>query len=233
MDERTRNVGGTALELAPRAAVVNASNNRLLVTEDAPAYGVLAAVRALRAAGYRPWLAVTGRDAYSLRSRACAGVVTVPDPSDDRERYLAAIAKAATGLDVAAVMPGTDLGLLALASANGALPAQIAYGVTDPETVRRATDKMGLEALASQAGLHVPSTLHCTAAEIEAGRAVPLPAVVKPARTCAPTASGGFATTYVRRAQTREELLSAVRSLKGDAALIQAALEGPLAASCG
>ena len=233
MDERTRIVGGTVLDIAPSAPVVNASNNRLLVTEDAPAYGVLAAVRALRAAGYRPWLAVTGRDAYSLRSRACAGVVMVPDPSDDREGYLAAVARAATRLDVAAVMPGTDLGLLALASANGALPDQIAFGVTDPDTVRRATDKMGLEALAAQAGLHTPSSLHCTAGEIESGLAVPLPAVVKPARTCAPTTSGGFATNYVRRVQTREELLSAVRGLKGDAALIQPALEGPLAASCG
>src|SRR5947208_9147235 len=233
MDERTRIVGGTALDLAPRAPVVNASNNRLLVTEDAPAYGVLAAVRALREAGYRPWLAVTGRDAYSLRSRACAGVVMVPDPSEDREGYLAAIARAAKRLGVAAVMPGTDLGLLALASADGALPDQIAFGIVDPDTVRRATDKMGLEELAAQAGLQTPSSVRCTADEIESGVAVSLPAVVKPARTCAPTESGGFATSYVRRAETREELLDAVRALKGDVALIQPALEGPLSASCG
>jgi predicted ATP-grasp superfamily ATP-dependent carboligase len=212
---------------------VTASNNRLLVTEDAPAYGVLAAVRALRGAGYRPWLAVTGRDAYSLRSRACAGVVTVPDPREDRDEYLAAIVRAAERLNVAAVMPGTDLGLLALSSLNGSLPDQIAFGVVDPDTVRRATDKMGLEALAAQARLHTPVSVHCTAEDIEAGVAVPLPALVKPTRTRTPTASGGFATSVVRTAESREELLRAVRSVPGDVAVVQQRLEGPLTASCG
>src|SRR5438045_8987940 len=106
MDERTRNVAGTALDLAPRAPAVNPSNNRLLVTEDAPAYGVLAAVRALRRAGYGPWLAVTGRDGYSLHSRACAGVVTVPDPSENSAGYLAAIKPAADRLERAPVDHG-------------------------------------------------------------------------------------------------------------------------------
>src|SRR2546423_15371015 len=93
-----------------RGPAVKTSNTRLLVTEDAPAYGVLAAVRALRGAGYRPWLAVTGRDGYSRHSRACAGVVRGSDPSGDRDGYVAGIVRGALGLGVAAVMPGSDPG---------------------------------------------------------------------------------------------------------------------------
>jgi len=230
--------GVTALDRGPELAwrrhqPVNTLNNRVLITEDAPSYGVLAAVRALRSAGYLPWLAVTGRDAYSLRSRACAGVVTVPDPQEDREEYLDAIERAADRLGVAAVLPGTDLALLALSSANGSLPEEIAFGVLDPETVHRATDKLGLDALAAQAGLNTPPSIRCTAAEIESGLEVPLPAVVKPASTRTATADGGFATSYVHRAESREELVSAVRSMPGEVALIQKAVEGALTASCG
>jgi biotin carboxylase len=190
-------------------------------------------VRALRGAGYDPWLAVTGRNAYSRHSRACAGVVRVPDPSEDRDRYVAGIARAAERLDVAAVMPGTDLGLLALASANGAFPAQMALGVADPDTVRRATDKIELEVLAARAGLRTPPSVCCSAAEIEAGLELQLPAVVKAAHTRTPTPGGGFATSRVRRAETMDELLHAVRRVPGDIALVQLALDGQLTASCG
>jgi biotin carboxylase len=216
-----------------RGPAVNTSNNRLLVTEDAPAYGVLAAVRALRGAGYRPWLAVTGRDAYSRHSRACAGVVRVPDPSEDRDGYVAGVVQAAVGLDVAAVMPGTDLGLLALAAADGAFPARMALGVAEPDTVYRATNKIELEALAARAGLRSPPSVRCIAAEIEAGLEVQLPAVVKAARTHTATPGGGFATSRVRRVETKDELLDAVRQVPGDVALVQQALDGQLAASCG
>ena len=209
------------------------NNERLLVTEDAPAYGVLAAVRALRRAGYGPWLAVTGRDGYSLHSRACAGVVTVPDPSKNSSGYRAAVKRAAERLEVAAVMPGTDLGLVALAAGNGSFPSRIALGVVDADVVRQATDKMELEALAAEAGLKTPPSMRCTATEIESGVAVQLPAVVKAARTRMPTPGGGFATSPVRRVESREELLDAVSGIAGDVALIQPALEGELTASCG
>jgi predicted ATP-grasp superfamily ATP-dependent carboligase len=206
---------------------------RLLVTEDAPAYGVLAGLRALRSAGYDPWVAVAGRDAYSLRSRAGAGVVEVPDPAGDRAGYAAALVRAAVRLEVTAVLPGTDLGLVALAAARDAFPPGIALGTADPDTVRRATDKLALEGLAAEAGLATPPTIRATRAELESGLAVALPAIVKAPRTRTPTDDGGFATSTARRATTRQELLDAMRTVPGDLALIQPALEGELMAISG
>lgn len=46
-------------------------------------YGVLAAVRALRAAGYPPSLSVSKPETYAGLSRAKAGTVPVPDPDLD------------------------------------------------------------------------------------------------------------------------------------------------------
>ena len=208
-------------------------NPRLLVTEDAPAYGVLAGLRALRSAGDDPWLAVTGRGAYSRRSRARAGVVEVPDPASDRDGYVAALAHAAARLEVAAVLPGTEMGLVALSTARDVFPPGVALGTADADTVRRATDKLELERLAVDAGLATPPTSHITRAEVESGTAIALPAIVKAARTRTPTKENGFVSSFVRRATTREELLDAVRAVPGDIVLIQPALEGYLTATSG
>lgn len=210
-----------------------ASEPRLLVTEDAPAYAVLAAVRALRGAGYAPWIAVTGRDAYSWRSRARAGVVEVPDPARDRDGYVAALARAAEQLAVTAVMPGTEVGLVALADARDAFPPQTALGTMDPETVRRATDKVELGRLAAEAGLAAPATTPTTRAELESDPSFPLPAVVKAPRTRTPTQEGGFVASPVRHVTSRAQLLDAVAAVPGGVALVQPALEGELTAVCG
>lgn len=208
------------------------SRGRLLLTEDAPAYGVLAGLRALRAAGYEPWLAVAGREGYARRSRAGAGVVEVPNPASDRPGYVAALARAAARLQVAAVLPGTDLGLVALASARKAFPPEVRLGTADPETVRLATDKRELERLGAAAGLATPPCLHTTPGEVEDGLRVELPAIVKAPRTRLPT-DRGFATSFATRATTREQLLEAVRSVPGEAVMIQPAIAGDLTAVCG
>jgi predicted ATP-grasp superfamily ATP-dependent carboligase len=209
-----------------------AGSTRLLVTEDAPAYGVLAALRALRAAGYEPWLAVARQDAYARRSRAAAGVVKVPDPARDRPGYVAALARAAAHLEVTAVLPGTDLALMALAGTHDAFPTGVRVATADPETVRLATDKRELERLAERTGLTTPPCIHTTYADVQAGLEVTLPAIVKPPSTRTPT-DGGFATSFARRAATREELLAAVRAVPGEAVMIQPALNGDLTAVCG
>jgi len=145
---------------------------------------------------------------------------------------VAAVARAAARLNVAAVLPGTDMGLVALSTARAAFPSGVALGTADPETVRRATDKVELERLAADAGLVMPPTMHTTRAEVESGIAVELPAMVKAARTRTPT-ENGFASSSVHRATTRAELLDAVRTIPGDTVLIQSALEDELTASSG
>lgn len=206
----------------------------MLVTEDAPSYGVLAGLRALRAAGYQPWLAAVGRDGYSRRSRARAGLVEVPDPALDPGRYVAALARAAEELRVLAVLPGTEVGMVALAGTASAFPPGVALGAPERDTVARATDKLELARLAADAGLATPPTLRTTLAEAQSAAArVDLPAIVKAPRTSTPTKTGGLAAAHVMRVSTREQLLEAIRSLPGDLALIQPALEGELVAASG
>jgi predicted ATP-grasp superfamily ATP-dependent carboligase len=216
-----------------RPSLGAAGNRRLLLTEDEPAYGALAGLRALHGAGYEVWLAITGRDAYGLRSRARKGVVVVPHPAAESDQYVAALAQAADRLQIAAVLPGTELGLLALSGSTDAFPPGVQVGTADRHTVRRATDKLELGHLAAEVGLSTPPTLRTTRAAVESGLLVALPAIVKAPRSRTPTASGGFATTFARRVTTGAELLEAVQAVTGDVVLVQPALEGELTAISG
>jgi predicted ATP-grasp superfamily ATP-dependent carboligase len=191
---------------------------------------VLAGVRGLRAAGYAPWVATGTHPSYAARSRAVAGVVRVPDPAADREAYVAALAREAETLGVRAVMPGTEVGLVALAGSQSAFPDGVVIGTSDPGTVARATDKRELEQLAAAAGLSTPPTVRMTVAdELE----IALPALVKAPRSSTPNGRGGFDVAGVVRATTRDELLAAVAALPGGAALVQPALDGDLTAVAG
>src|SRR5919199_159252 len=117
-----------------------------------PAYGILAAVRALRAAGYAPWLAVDKSGTYAARSWATAGTVSVPDAGSDSEGFVRELAASATRLCVAAVLPSVEAHFLALAGRKADFP-QIALGTPSREIVERATDKGLLSKLAVHAGL--------------------------------------------------------------------------------
>jgi predicted ATP-grasp superfamily ATP-dependent carboligase len=213
--------------------VATLNGESILVTEDAPAYAVLAGVRGLRAAGYEPWVAIGAHPSYAARSRAAAGVVRVPDPATDRDAYVAALAREAAAHDVRAVIPGTEVALLALAGSQPAFPGGVVVAPSDAAMVARATNKLRLEEFAAAAGLSSPPTIRMTAEEIRSGRKVALPAIVKAPRSSTPTGEGGFDAARVTRATTREELLAAVAELPVEAALIQPALDGDLAAVVG
>src|SRR3712207_3438471 len=81
---------------------------------DNNTYGALAVGRALRAAGYEPWLAVNDARTYAARSRTTAGTVPVPDPGFDGEGFVRQLAAATVRLSAAAVLPTEDAHLMAL-----------------------------------------------------------------------------------------------------------------------
>ena len=202
-----------------------------MVTEDAPAYAVLAGVRGLRAAGYEPWVARGAQPSYAARSRDSAGSIRVPDPTAGRDAYVDALAREAERLDARAVLPGTEVGLVALAGARERFPKGVAVGAAGPGAVERATDKGELERLAAAAGLATPPSRRVTAAETD-GLDVELPAIVKAPRTS--TASGeGFEVAGVHRVESARELADAIRAMPGGVAMVQPALEGDLAAVAG
>ena len=189
---------------------------RVLVTAGEH-WGVLAAVRALAAAGHEPWVVAPSRTAYASRSRHARGVTVAPDPTGDPDAFADAVA----AVPARVVLPGTDAALVALAERRDRFGATVALGVPDAETVRRATAKDALVELADAAGLATPPTT-IVRRGAPAGE-LPLPAAVKPLRSQAPP----------RRADTRAELERALAELPGEEHAVQPWLEGTLAAVCG
>jgi predicted ATP-grasp superfamily ATP-dependent carboligase len=206
---------------------------RVLVT-GGEYVGVLAAVRALRAAGYEPWVAVSRRGVHAARSRAAAGVVRVPEPGEHPDEFVAALAAAAERLSIAAVLPGNERALIALTDRPEAFSPGTALGICPPETVALATDKRMLQSLAAEAGLDVPPTIEVTrSASEESDPEIEYPAVVKPQRSELRMQDGTLRHLTVRRVGNADELRLALDALPGRSGLVQRYLHGPLGATAG
>src|SRR5947209_4335504 len=139
--------------MSPRRAK---NGTRVLVT-GAEHTGSLAAVRALRAAGYEPWVGASSPGAYAARSRAAAGVLGLPYSGSDPVAFQDDLGAAVARLGVSVVIPGTEEDLIAIASsADSGL--RLAAGVPELDVVERITDKTVVYRLASKMGLRVPDT---------------------------------------------------------------------------
>jgi predicted ATP-grasp superfamily ATP-dependent carboligase len=201
--------------------------SRLLVAGD-EYYATLAAVRGLRAAGYEPWLAMTTDQSLAARSRTIGGARRAPHPSLGADTFVAAMRTAAQELSAAAILPGTEASLAALAGRDvGAI-----NGAPGPELVARATDKDGLATLAADAGLVSPESFRFVAPAQDVPD-VPLPAIVKPARSTVTEAGRTVDLPATRCATSREELLQAVAELPPGEYLLQGFIDGPLCALAG
>lgn len=201
----------------------------LLAVDDF--YSNLAAVRALRAAGYEPWLAVDRSGTYAARSRAAVGIVRVPDPAFDREGFARELADAARRLSVAAVLPGAETHLLTLAGREADF-AGIAFGVPPREKVERAIDKNLLPELADAAGLRTPPTLEAAFDDGDVLEKFGFPAIVKPRRSRLRAPDGTFSPSS-RRVSTRREAEGILEALPGGRGLLQPNIPGALAGVSG
>ena len=173
-------------------------------------YGTLTTVRALRVAGYAPWLALHEPMAYAARSRATAGIVSVPDPGLDGEGFVRELASAAARFSVATVLPATETHLLTLAGREANL-AGIALGAPSRENVERATDKELLTELAAAAGLQAPPTARVMRSDGEMVGPFGISAVVKPLRTRIQRLDGkvpAYSVRYVVSTEQAEEALA-------------------------
>jgi predicted ATP-grasp superfamily ATP-dependent carboligase len=193
-------------------------------------YGALAGLRALRAAGFEPWLATPRRNTYAARSRAAVGVIDVPRPAAGDDGFVRAMADAADRIGVAAILPASEETLVALAERRDRLPEQVAVGAPAREVVAVVTDKRAVADRAAAAGLDLLPLREIGPADLNGG--VEFPAVVKPLRTKTFTYSG-FEHGRVRRVDDAEELRHAVSGLPGERWLVQPYLPGRLAAVCG
>jgi predicted ATP-grasp superfamily ATP-dependent carboligase len=199
---------------------------RILVTGGEHPAG-LAAIRALNRAGFETWAAVQSRDCLAARSRAAAGLVDVPDARTEPDAWVEALAAAARRHGMAAVLPGTEPALLAMAGREGAFPDSVAVGSSPESTLRRATDKIALGLLALRANMHAPPT-HVVSADgdIDADE-VTYPAMVKPLRSEIFT-HGRLQRYEAKRVETEPELIDALHDYPDGVGLVQPYLEGRL-----
>jgi predicted ATP-grasp superfamily ATP-dependent carboligase len=194
--------------------------------------GGLAAVRALRADGFEPWLALTRTDAPAGRSRACGGVVETPDPALDPKAFAESAARTAERIRAVAVLPGSEDALLAVAPHLELFPAGLAVGCPELAVVRRALDKSAVNTLAGEAGLQtIPSLAVRPSEKLPEG--ISYPAVLKPAQTKVLTQAGTLEREPARLVGSEDELRRAMAGSPAGEWLVQPFLAGRLAASSG
>src|SRR4051794_1835363 len=199
---------------------------RVLLTGSEHPAG-LAALRALDRAGYQVWAAVQSRSSLGARSRAAAGLVDVPDPRAAPDAFVSALAEAARRLRVAAVLPGTEAALLALAGRTDEFPGPVAVGSATETALRRATDKVALALLALRAGLDAPPTRILAADDLDASEELSFPAVVKPLRSEL-LAGDRLQRFEAQRVESHGELRRALSVLPEAVGLVQPYIDGRL-----
>jgi predicted ATP-grasp superfamily ATP-dependent carboligase len=203
-----------------------AARPRVLVTGGEYPAG-LAALRALDRAGFETWAAVPSRDCLAARSRCAAGLVDVPDPRTHPDGFVAVLAEAAERIGAAAVLPGSEAGLLAVAGREDDFPRSVAVG-SAPETVlRRATDKIALGLLALRAGMDAPPTRIVDAANAGRDGDVTFPAMAKPLRS--ELLAGGHLQRFeAKRVESLRELKQALAEYPDGVGLVQPYIDGRL-----
>jgi len=194
---------------------------------------VLGAVRALRDAGYAPWVAVHERGTYAARSWASAGVIEVPSPWEAPDTFVDEIATAAARLGAVAILPGTEFEMETLVRRADRLPADVVLGVPSMPTLVDITDKGRLQAFADAAGLSTPPTCDLTLDSIPARLPFAFPVVVKPRRSEIREEDGVVRHHGTRVATTFHELEYALAELPGTRGLVQPFVDDPLISLAG
>jgi predicted ATP-grasp superfamily ATP-dependent carboligase len=194
--------------------------------------GPLAAIRALRTAGYEPWVSVTGPKAYAARSRAAAGTVVLPDSRTNPGAFIEGLTAAAEKHGVGVILGGTERDLIAIARGRERL-GQPAAATPRLGEVLRVTDKKIVNEFAARVGVRIPSTIEVDDAGLDAGDDLATPLIVKSLRSELETPDGGFLQGEVQRVDTANELCHFAATAVGERWLVQSRLEGRLGAICG
>jgi predicted ATP-grasp superfamily ATP-dependent carboligase len=192
----------------------------------------LALVRALRAGGYLPYLAVTLHGTYASRSRAVAAVIYVPHAEDSPGEFVEGLARAAAKLEINAILPGTEASLIALASRSESLPCRL--GAPGSAVVDLATDKQRVLALAPHFGLDTPPSTVAAPTELAAqAEKIDYPAILKPTHTRLALENSRLAYYKARRVGAAEELRAALEELPNTDWVLQPYMDGRLSAISG
>ncbi|MDP8973873.1 MAG: ATP-grasp domain-containing protein [Actinomycetota bacterium] len=189
-------------------------------------YSILAAVRALRAADYAPWLAVSQPGTYAAHSRATVGTVLVPNAAIDSEGFVRKLAATARQLSAVAVLPGEDSHFLALTGREVDFPG-IAFGVPSRESVEQVMKKDLLPKLAAAAKLRTPPTAKVVCGDSETLSMFGFPAIVKPLRSWTWNRDGTMSAQRASYASSKEQAEEALKNFPGAEGLVQPYIPGP------
>ncbi len=185
----------------------------------------LALLRGLRLGGFDTVAAFVDRRALSRWSRAPVARAFVTDAIADPEGHAAALAELAAQWGAAAVLPGTEASLVAVAENADMFGAGTSLGCPSPEIVHRATDKRALADLAGRAGLKTPPTEEASTASEFSG---PFPAIIKPSASVVSDEAGEHHQVKVSVVANRDELSTALEKMPGGRAVVQPYIAGRL-----
>jgi predicted ATP-grasp superfamily ATP-dependent carboligase len=207
---------------------LDAAGTAVLIT-DGEERSALAVVRSLGRAGYRVHVSAKRGRSLAATSRWAIGSLVTPDPLRASDQYVASISAYAASHDIEFVIPVTDASMVALLPARHRLGgARIPCGSLD--SYRALSDKSALVDSASALGISVPPEVRLAweSRDEPLLDGVPLPAVVKPARSVAGEV-GGRKKFVVHHVATVRELHETVRALPRAAfpLLIQQRIVGP------
>jgi predicted ATP-grasp superfamily ATP-dependent carboligase len=157
---------------------------RILAT-DAAQRANLAVIRCLAEAGFEVTALGSSRGDPGLWSRMPSLRSVGPDPSQDRDGFLATVEQLVRAERHDIVVAGTDASLLAISSARERFAPYVPLGLPEPELVRRALDKAYVAAEAARVGLPPPRGRLCEgeAEVVDAARELGYPVVIKPQHT--------------------------------------------------
>jgi predicted ATP-grasp superfamily ATP-dependent carboligase len=187
---------------------------RVLIT-DSDNRSALAATRSL---GKRGDVVITAGDRSSSLaavSRYSSGFEPYPNPSNDPEGFVAAVAAAGARHRIDVILPMTEVTTVLLTQHQAALPGHCHLPFPPPETVARAADKAYVLQLAERVGVPIPRTVIVNEPRALDGVSgqITYPAVIKPARSRVRTAAG-FVSTGVSYASSPEDLRERIGNLR-------------------
>ncbi len=190
----------------------------------------LAAVRALRAGGYEPWVVATSPRAYAARSRAAAGTVALPYSGAEPGAFSDRLGIEVERLGVRVVIPGTDQDLIAIADSRDSR-LRAAAGVPSLNVVLQVIDKRAVYRAAEELDLRVPPT------ELIDGDRLPddaeFPLIIKPVRSARTVKGGTLIRTDAQIVRSRDQLARLLDGPGSGQWLCQTQLDGQLGAICG
>jgi predicted ATP-grasp superfamily ATP-dependent carboligase len=156
-----------------------------VVATDVEERSMLAAQRAMHAAGIKVTAVANSTVAAGLWSRTASRRVLAPDPVTSADRFIGVLAGLVRRESHDVLLAGTDVSLLLVSRYRDVFEPHVRLGLPDHETVRAALDRVAVQQAATKVGLPPPESRLCDGADdaVAAAAAFGYPVILKPIDT--------------------------------------------------